>query len=304
MRKKIILFFALFFLGMVCSVFSQLKIISESDAELKKLFEFYKEKGIQSISTIRYDVEDGKITEDKEKISQITIDATKNSYTEITYYPNYSKSVTTFNEGLNVKDISIYYSDNNLMSRVITNYESDNSIKNKIYYLGNSITFITNYFYSSGNVIKIEYVDSTEKIINSSKLFYDSSDRLIEEDKYNEFDSLEIVYQYSYDKMDNCVEEIISYPQVNHTSKTLYKYDKNGNKTEKIVYSSGDKLIMRNEYIYNDKGLLIKEIVYSIDNKITSENNYNYDEKGLKTEWRYKDYIEEFEYLYKYEYSF
>jgi hypothetical protein len=65
----------------------------------------------------------------------------------------------------------------------------------------------------------------------------------------------------------------------------------------------GDKIISKNEYIYNDKGLLVKDLLYSIDNKVASESEYKYDENGNKIEWIYRDYVEDFEYLYKYEYS-
>lgn len=303
MRKNLIALVIILTIFLINITYSQIKIVYESDIQNKKIFEYYAEKNITSINIIRYDVDSGIVSTEFEKTSTVKINANNNTYTEITYLPNYSKTVITFNGQKNVTDVSIYYSNNALMSRVVTNYEPDNTIKNKVYYFGNALTFKTNNKYSSGNIVEQEYVDSLGKLSSYSKIYYDNSNRIIEEEKFNEVDSLEIVYKYAYDNAGNCIEEQINYPQANYSSKIFYKYDNKGNKIEKTVYGMGDKLISRNEYKYNDKSLLIKETAYSIDNKVTSESDYVYDDNGNKIEWRYKDYMEEFEYLYRYEYN-
>lgn len=305
MREKIKISFLVLFLSGFVAAFGQIKIVNESDDLLKKTFEYNIDKGITSLGTTRYDMEEGQVTGDLEKISEIKMDLNGNAYTEIVYYPNYSKTVYKFNELKNITDVSIYYSDNTLMSKVITVYESDLvTVKEKIYYFGSSMTFKTKNSYKSLKLVKQDYLDSIGKILSYSKFFYDGKDRLIQEDKYNEKDTLEIIYQYIYDESGNCIEESINYPQSKYTSRISNKYDNNGRKTEKSVYSLGDKLISKNEYRYNNAGLLSEDLSYSIDGKVVSKNEYKYDDKGNKVEWRFTDLIEDVEYLYKYEYGY
>lgn len=304
MRKKIVLLILTFALCGINIAFPQIKVITESDNTLKKNYEDCIKKGIKSISTYRYDVDEGVLSAEMEKVSVVTVDAEKRTYTEINLTPTYSKTVSTLNEQNNVIDVSIYYSDNSLMSKVVTEYESGDRVKDKIYYLGNAFTFKADNIYSSGNIVEQDFVDSLGKTHSYSKLYYDNSARLIEEDKFNENDSLDISYKYVYDESGNCTEEITDYPQAKYLSKVIYKYDKNGNVIEKTAYGLGNKLLSKSEFKYNEDGLFSKEIGYSIDNKVTLESEFKYDGDGNKTEWRYADYIEDLEYLYKYDYVY
>ena len=163
--RKIFLILVLTVIAGVCNVsYSQIKLISETDLRIKKTFENYVEKSVNTVTLYRYDVDSGQVDSESEKISKTTVDLNKNTLTDISYYPNYSKSVITFNDSKNVSDVSIYYSDNSLMSRVITKYEADGSVKYKIYYFGNSMTFKTVNTYSSGNLVRQDYVDSLGRI--------------------------------------------------------------------------------------------------------------------------------------------
>ncbi len=305
MKRYFVFFTVMLIFGLTKISIPQIKVITDSDLQIKKAYEDCIKNDIKEVTVTRFDIEEGKVSDESEKINKINVDLSKSEYTEITFYPNYSKTIATFNDKKNVKDVSIYYANNSLMSRVITNYEPDNvNIKNKIYYFGNSMTFKTEYTYSSGSVVRLDYVDSAGNTNGRSKLFYDNSNRLIEEDKYDEIETLEIVYLYFYDKSGNCIEENISYPQANFISKIYYKYDKRGNVAEKTVFSLSDKMTSRNEYTYNDEGLLLEDVSYSIDGKVVSKSTYKYDDKGNKTEWRYSDFTDEIDYLYRYEYSY
>lgn len=304
--KRYFIFFTVTLIFVLTKIsIPQIKVITDSDLQIKKTYENCIKNDVKEVTGTRFDIEEGKVSDESEKINKINVDLSKSEITEITFYPNYSKTVATFNEKKNVKDVSIYYANNTLMSRVITNYEFDNvNIKNKIYYFGNSMTFKTEYTYSSSSAVRLDYVDSAGKTNGHSKLFYDNANRLIEEDKYDEIGTLEIVYLYFYDKSGNCIEENISYPQANFISKIYYKYDKRGNVAEKTVFSLSDKMTSRNEYTYNDEGLLLEDVSYSIDGKVVSKSTYKYDDKGNKTEWRYTDFTDEIDYLYRYEYSY
>jgi len=303
MKKNFILFAIIFVFG-ICNIsLPQFKVISESDLQIRKTMENYIEKNINAVNTYRYDIDSGVVGTEAEKISSVVLDLNKKTYTEYTYYPNYSKSVMVFDNNNNITDISIYYQDNSLTSRVITNYESKNEQKNKIYYFGNSMTFKVENKYSSEKIVRQDYVDSLGKIISYGKIFYDNSGNLIEEDKYNMNDSLDIVYQYSYDNSGNCIEEIVNYPSADYTSKSMFKYDNRRNKVESVMYGIGGKMTLKNRYKYSESGLLIEETSYSLDDKLTAKNEYRYDENGNKTEWKYTDLVEDFEYLYKYVYN-
>jgi len=303
MKKNFVLFIAFFVFGINNISNSQYKIILESDINLKKTIVNYSEKNIISVNMNRYDIDSGALNPEFEKISRRIFEIDKNIFTEIIFYPNFSRTVVTFNPSKNVTDISIYYSDNTLTSRVVTNYETGDKVQDKIYYFGSSMTFKTKNIYSSGKIVRQDNVDSLDNILNYSKLYYDDSGNLIEEDKFNANDSLDIVYQYSYDKSGNCTEEIINYPSINYTSKIVNVFNDKGNKTESTSYGIGGKITTTDKYKYNDMGLLTEESSNSFDNKIIKKSEYKYDDRGNKTEWKFKDFNDDIEYLYKYEYQ-
>jgi hypothetical protein len=308
MKKNFVLFIVLFIFGIYNVSHSQFKIIMESDLQIKKIVENYSKKNINTVSTYRYDIDSGVVSKDFEKISLEVLDLNKNTITEINYYPNFSRTVMTFNSDNNITNISTYYSDNTLTSKVITIYETDSKVKEKIYYFGVSMTFKSKNTYSSGNIVRQDNVDSLEKNLGYSKMYYNNSGNLIEEDKFNTDDSLEIVYQFSYDNSGNCTEEVINYPSVNYpsvnyTNKIIHKYNGKGIKTESTEYGIEGKLTLKSKYKYNDIGLLIEESSYSFDNKLIKKSEYKYDENGNKSEWKFVDLIEGIEYLYKYVYN-
>jgi len=299
MRKIFLILVLIVTAGAFNLSYSQIKLITETDSKIKKTYENYIEKFVNTVTLYRYDIDSGEVDSESEKISKTFVDLNKNTLTDISYYPNYSKTVVAFNDSKNISDVSIYYSDNSLMSRVITKYETDGNVKHKIYYFGNSMTFKTINSYSSGNLVRQDYVDSLGKNLSYSKLYFYNSNMLIEEDKFNQADSLEIVFQYSYDNAGNCIEENVNYPGASYTSKIVNKYDDRGNKTESVMYGIGDKITSRSEYKYDDKSLMTEESTFSIDNKPVTKNEYKYDEYGKKTEWKSYDFKEDLEYLYK-----
>ncbi|MBI5403454.1 MAG: hypothetical protein HY959_08635 [Ignavibacteriae bacterium] len=282
---------------------AQVKMMDESDLEIKKLIEGFMMKDIVSSTVYRYDIDSGVVGTEAEKISKMALDMNSRLFTVTELYPNYSKTVIKFNDNNDIYDIGIYYADNSLMSRVKTAYESDGKVKEKIYYFGNTYTFKIENKYSSGNLIRQEYTDSLGKIQNYSNLFYDNAGKVIEEDKYNSFDSLEITYSYSYDGNGNCTEELMAYPSSKIILKTVKKYDSNNRITEKMNYGAGEKISSRNIYKYNESGKLSEESIYSIDDKLTIKYEYFYDENGNKTSWKYTDALEDIEYLYKIVYN-
>lgn len=299
MRKILLVALLIFVSGIFNANYSQIKLINETDLKIKKTFEDYASQSVNTATLYRYDVDSGAVSEEGEKISKTTIDLNKNTLTDISFTPNYAKTVVTFDKNKNITDASIFYSDNTLMSRVITNYETNGTVKNKIYYFGNSMTFKVNNKYSSGNLVSQDYVDSLGKKISYSKFSYDNSNNLIEEDKYNQQDSLELVYKYTYDNDGNCTEENTNFPGAGYSTKVVNKYDSKGNKIESSVYGASDKLSSKTEYKYNDGGLITEESTFSPDNKLVSKNEYKYDEQGKKIEWKSHDFNDDIEYLYK-----
>jgi hypothetical protein len=290
-------------LGFFGTVSSQVKMTKESDLEIKKIIEEFIAKDIISSTLYRFDVDSGVVGTEVEKIRKTVIDKNKNILSIISFYPNYSRTVVSFDNNNDLTDITIYYQDNSVMSQIKTIYENDRKIKEKIYYFGNSFTFKVSNFYSSGNIIKQEFTDSLGKRLSYSKLFYDNSGNLIEEDKYNTMDSIEIVYSYLYDGKGNCTEELIKYPSSNITSKTVNKYDSDNKLVEKINYGIGDKVSSRNVYKYDASGKMIEDFIYSIDDKLTIKNEYSYDENGNKSVWIYNDFNEDANFIYKIVYN-
>ena len=302
MRFRLLLVITIM-LGVFGTVSSQIKMMQESDLEIKKIIEGFIAKDIISSTLYRFDIDSGVVGTEPEKIRKTVIDKNKSILSIISFYPNYSRTVVNFDNNNDLTDVTIYYQDNSIMSRIKTVYESDKKIKEKIYYFGNSFTFKVSNFYSSGNTIKQEYTDSLGKKLSYSKLFYNNSGNLIEEDKYNILDSLEIVYSYSYDGKGNCTEELIKYPSSNITSKTINKYDSDNKPVEKINYGIGDKVSARNVYRYDASGKIIEDFIYSIDDKLTIKNEYSYDENGNKSVWIYNDINEDANYIYKVVYN-
>jgi len=278
---------------------AQIKLMEESDLEIKKRIEEFIVKDIISATTYRYDIDSGVVGTEPEKISKNVIDLNNRIFTMLTFYPNYSRTIISFNEKNDITDIVIYYSDNSVMSRIKTKYGKDMKVEDKIYYFGNSYTFRIKNIWKSGNIVSQEYLDSLGKKLNYSKMFYDNQGRLIQEDKYNFFDSLEISYAYQYDENGNNTEETITYPSSNIVSKTTKKYNSENKVTEKIYYSNGSKVTSRNVLNYDEKGRLKGDYSYSIDNKPVNLIEYTYDEKGLISEWKISDLQEDIEYLYK-----
>jgi hypothetical protein len=289
--------------GFFGSAFSQIKLMEESDLEIKKRIEEFIVKDIVSATTYRYDVDSGVVGTEPEKISKNVIDLNNRIFTMLTFYPNYSRTIISFNEKNDITDIVIYYSDNSVMSRIKTNYGKDMNVEEKIYYFGNSYTFKIKNIRKSGNIISQEYLDSLGKKLNYSKLFYDNQGRLIQEDKYNFFDSLEISYSYLYDENGNNIEESVTYPSSNIISRTTKKYNSENRVTEKIYYSNGSKISSRNVLEYDEKGRLKGDYSYAIDDKPVNLIEFIYDEKGLITQWKFSDRQEDIEYLYKIVYN-
>jgi len=290
-------------LGILGNVYSQVKMMDESDREIKKTIEEFIMKDILSSTVYRYDIDSGAVGTEAEKISKTVIDLSNRILSIITFYPNYSRTVVSFNESNDITDIIIYYADNSVMSRIKTNYDKNRKVSEKIYYFGSSYTFRIKNNYTSGKVSGQEYLDSAGKKLSYSKIFYDNADRLIEEDKYNQYDSLEITYSYLYDDRGNCTEEMITYPVSKIISKTEFKYNADNRVTEKISYGTGNKVTSRNILKYGDNGKLSEDSMYGIDEKLMNKMNFKYDENGNKAVWKYSDLNDEIEYLYRVVYN-
>jgi hypothetical protein len=299
-RPAIVLIILLGFFG---TASSQVKMMDESDLEMKKLIEGYIAKDIVSSTLYRFDVDSGVVATEPEKISKTVLDMNNKIMSLISFYPNYSRTIVSFNDINDITDITIYYQDNSIMSRIKTKYETNSKVKEKIYYFGSSFTFKVNNIYSSGNLIMQEYVDSLGKKLSYSKLFYDNSGNLIEEDKYNVMDSIEIIYSYLYDGIGNCTEELITYPSSNIISKTVKKYNPENRLAEIVNYGIGDKITSRNVYKYNESGKMTEDFLYSLDDKLAITNTYTYDENGNKSVWIYNDLNEDANYIYKIVYN-
>jgi len=281
--------------------FSQEKLIEESDLALTKKIERFYTLNLQSEVTSRYEIEDGVMDSTSDLTSQLILDRNNNRFTEINYYPSFTKTEATFDGDKKITDITMFYENGIQMSKVTTEFNPDGKIKEKKYYFGDSYTFRIQYNYiDNNNIDKLIYYDPEGTIINYSYFTYDNNGNILSELKYNQNDSLEMKYYYEYDKKGNCKREINSISNVATELVKEFKYDKENNLTEiggNIVGSNNIQPLTK--YKYDAAGNVVEETNFGNDGKITTVNHCEYDSKGRKIECKYKDFIENIEYIYK-----
>jgi|GEM_PF-2716462 hypothetical protein len=282
------------------NTYCQEKLIEESDLAITKKIERFYTLNLQSEVTFRYEIEDGEMDSTSDLASQLILDRNNNRFTEINYYPSFTKTETTF-DGKKITDVTMSYENGIQMSKVTTDYNPDGKIKEKKYYFGDSYTFRIHYDYNDNNNIdKLIYYDPEGTIINYSYFTYDKNGNILSELKYNHNDSLEMKYYYEYDKGGNCTKEINSISNVATEMVKEYKYDKENNLTEvgsNFIGSNNIHLIIK--YKYDAAGNPSEETHFGVDGKIGSVNHCEYDNKGRIIECKFKDYIENIEYVYK-----
>jgi hypothetical protein len=285
-------------------IFPQEKIIEDANRGIKKNIENLFNLGIKSSLTYRYDVDEGIVDTTAELVSETTLDRDNNRLTEINYFPSYSKTVNTFDENKNIVNIAMFYENSSQMSKVMTEYNLNGNIKEKIYYFGDNFTFRVNYKYDNkNNINRLMYYDSSDNVLNYSVLSCDKNGNIESENKYNQYDSLEIKYSYEYDAQNNCLKEITAIPNATIFNIKEFVYDKNGNLTEEYENQvNGKEIEKKIIYKYNKSNLLEEETHLKANNDVLIKIVYNYDRQGKRTGWTFKDFVEKIEYLHKINY--
>lgn len=168
-----------------------------------------------------------------------------------------SRTEYTYNEKGEL--IKYYYKDSYMEDIVEYTYDENGNHKTAKHSDGNGVIYDVEYFYNEFNyLVQEKYVTKTDLglEIATYDYEYDIFGNLIKK-VYTNKGKINSVTIYTYDKKDNCIEEVYTTDYINKV--TNYTYDENNYCIKKVVTTSDS---IRYEYTmtYDENGNLIKEI--------------------------------------------
>lgn len=268
-------FFAPFILAVLlipAALFSQIKMMIETEnAELQKVA-YIKESGSRKISVYRYDFDEVDFVQDSALATEMTYNSEKNVFTEINYEPAYSKSEITLDANDRILNREIYDNKNNLTGKTIFHYNQAGQINNREIYLGTMKAFDEVYKYDGSELTEMKYVTSDGILFGYSAFESDKWGNIIQEIKYNAKDDPEYKYIYTYDSKSHCLEEKIMLGDRKNTTVT-YSW-RGGVLTDKVTKDDNGKVQSAFRYKYNSDGNVIEEVNETPQGKITKLYEY------------------------------
>ena len=288
----------LFLVILLCISFgvahSQIKIMIETEKNEREKIDAFMSSGYSNIVVTRIDTDESDGSQDSSKAMSIVVDKDNNTYTEINYSPQFSKTVIKLDN--NIISREIFNDKDQIAGKTLYFYNDIGRLAKRELYFGDLKAFDEIYEYNGRKLTKMKYVMTDGTLVSYSLFVFDKSDNLLKETKYNSEDQVDYVYEYSYGKKSRLTEEKITFGSDNVTI-TTYSYGSDGNLKEKLTTAKGKQTSFI-KYSYKDNNLT-EEIYDTPEMKTTKTYTYN---NGLLSRIKVTDQVEKSTYELVYEY--
>lgn len=272
---------------------AQIKMMIDTEKIERDKIDGFISSGYSKIIVTRIDTDEIEWQQDSTKVMSIVIDKDNNTYTELNYTPQFSKTVIKLDNIISSREI--FNDKDQLSGKTLYYYEQGSLVKRELYF-GDMKAFDEIYEYENGRLAKMKYIMSDGTLVSYSTFTFDKSNNLLGEMKYNASDELEYNYEYTYDKKSRLTEERILMGKENVTV-TNYSYNSSGKLTE-ILSTSKGKQTSNVKYSYEGNNLS-EETYETPDLKTKKTYTYNY---GLLSQIKFEDITETNSYIWVYEY--
>ena len=272
---------------------AQIKMMIDTEKNERDKIDGFMSTGYSQIIVTRVDTDEIELQQDSTKVMFIVMDNDKNTYTELNYSPQYSKTVIKLDN--NISSREIFNEKEQLAGKTLYYYDQGNLVKRELYF-GDMKAFDEIYEYENGRLAKMKYVMSDAALVSYSTFSFDKSNNLLGEMKYNASDELEYNYEYTYDKKSRLTEERIFMGKDNVTV-TNYSYNSGGKLTEKLTGSKGKQT---SNIKYSYQGNNLSEEIYDTP-ELKTKKTYTYKD-GLLSQIKFEDITETSSYIWVYDY--
>jgi YD repeat-containing protein len=272
---------------------AQIKMMIDTEKIERDKIDGFISSGYSKIIVTRIDTDEIEWQQDSTKVMSIVIDKDNNTYTELNYTPQFSKTVIKLDNIISSREI--FNEKEQIAGKTLYYYEQGSLVKRELYF-GDMKAFDEIYEYENGRLAKMKYIMSDGTLVSYSTFTFDKSNNLLGEMKYNASDELEYNYEYTYDKKSRLSEERILMGKENVTV-TNYSYNSSGKLTE-ILSTSKGKQTSNVKYSYEGNNLS-EETYETPDLKTKKTYTYNY---GLLSQIKFEDITETNSYIWVYEY--
>ncbi|MFZ4590586.1 MAG: hypothetical protein ACOYN6_06285 [Ignavibacteria bacterium] len=272
---------------------AQIKMMIDTEKNERDKIDGFMSTGYSQIIVTRVDTDEIELQQDSTKVMFIVMDNDKNTYTELNYTPQYSKTVIKLDN--NISSREIFNEKEQSAGKTLYYYDQGNLVKRELYF-GNMKAFDEIYEYENGRLAKMKYVMSDAALVSYSTFTFDKSNNLLGEMKYNASDELEYNYEYTYDKKSRLTEERI-YMGKDNVTVTNYSYNSSGKLTEKVSTSKGKQT---SNIKYSYQGNNLTEEIYDTP-ELKTKKTYTYTD-GLLSQIKFEDITETNTYIWVYEY--
>lgn len=272
---------------------AQIKMMIDTEKTERDKIDGFMSSGYSKIIVTRIDTDEIEWQQDSTKVMSIVIDKDNNTYTELNYTPQFSKTVIKLDN--NISSREIFNDKDQLSGKTLYYYEQGSLVKRELYF-GDMKAFDEIYEYENGRLAKMKYIMSDGTLVSYSTFTFDKSNNLLGEMKYNASDELEYNYEYTYDKKSRLTEERILMGKENVTVAN-YSYNSSGKLTE-ILSTSKGKQTSNIKYSYEGNNL--SEEIYDTP-ELKTKKTYTYKD-GLLSQIKFEDITETNSYFWVYEY--
>lgn len=272
---------------------AQIKMMIDTEKIERDKIDGFISSGYSKIIVTRIDTDEIEWQQDSTKVMSIVIDKDNNTYTELNYTPQFSKTVIKLDN--NISSREIFNEKEQLSGKTLYYYEQGSLVKRELYF-GDMKAFDEIYEYENGRLAKMKYIMSDGTLVSYSTFTFDKSNNLLGEMKYNASDELEYNYEYTYDKKSRLTEERILMGKENVTVSN-YSYNSSGKLTE-ILSTSKGKQTSNIKYSYEGNNL--SEETYETPD-LKTKKTYTYND-GLLSQIKFEDITETNSYIWVYEY--
>jgi len=273
---------------------AQIKMMFDTEKSEKEKIEGFMSSGYSQIVVTRIDTDEIDWQQDSSKVTSVLIDKDKNTYTEINYTPQYSKTIIKLDNKIVSREI--FNEKEQLSGKTLYYYNEQGDLTKRELYFGDLKAFDEIYEYKNGKLIKMKYVMNDGTLVSYSTFAFDNSNNLLEELKYNSSDEVEYKYEYSYGKKSRLSEERIILGNDNLTI-INYSYNKEGKLIEKTTKSK-DKQTSSIKFSFQGDNLT--EEIYDTP-ELKTKKTYLYKD-GLISQIKFLDTVEMSSYIWSYEY--
>jgi hypothetical protein len=288
----------LLFISMVLPLRAQIKMIIEAElSEIGKI-KTMRDKNLEQILVYTVEPDQVEYQQDSSLTIEMLFNAKENTFTEINYTPQYSKTVIRLIDNSLIDSRNMYNEKDELTGKVVYKYMSSGLLERREMFFGNEKTFDEIYEYENNILKKMKYIATDGTLLNYTIYNSDKLGNITEEVKYKPDGDIDFKYEYVYDASGKCIEERIILSEKSFTSIT-YSYDEGRNITEKLTKDNNGKILSFNKYSYQN-GLLAEEINDSKESKVRKTYSYR---NNLIWQLDYFDSIDATAYQMRYYYK-